>query len=259
MEWTREGSSAAAVTVVLDNPERRNAISIGMWDELTAHFRGFVDERSLRVVVLRGAAEGGAFSAGADVSEFPEVRGTLEGTLAAKDRVHAGLESITACPVPVVAVIDGPCIGAGLEIALCADLRLASAGSSFGLPVVRLGSSADPGDIRRLALVAGPSLAAELLFSAAIVPAERAHAAGLLNWIGPTEALERMAQATVGRIVAASPRAVRVAKLGLRLALPPRGSDEPYEEAVRALVSGEDFREGTRAFLERRSPLFTGL
>jgi enoyl-CoA hydratase/carnithine racemase len=250
--------AGAVATVLLDNPGRKNAITLGMWGELFQLFSAIAADTGVHAVLLRGAVEGGAFSAGADVSEFPEVRGTSEQALAAKERTHAALEAIASCPVPVLALIDGPCVGAGLEIALCADLRLASDRSTFALPVVRLSSSADLGDIQRLAQAAGPALAAELLLSAAAISAERAYASGLLNWTGPAEVLDAAAQEIVTRVVAAGPRAVRVAKQGLRMVMPSVSAATDYEEAVRRLVSGSDFQEGTRAFVEHRSPVFTG-
>jgi enoyl-CoA hydratase len=246
--------------VILENVERRNAINVAMWRALAREFTGFADgENTLRAVIMRGAPEGGAFSAGADLSEFPEVRGTTEAALAYRKETHAALNAIHACPVPVVALIDGPCIGGGLEIALCADLRLGTERSVFALPITRLSNTAELENIYRLAQVAGPGLAAEILITAGSVSAERAYSLGLLNWVGSVGALEDAAQEVVTRIVAAAPAAVRLAKQGLRtIQKPMTGADESYENAVQRVLSGHDFHEGTRAFLERRKPVFTG-
>jgi enoyl-CoA hydratase len=240
--------------VVLDNPKRRNAVSLAMWDDLAEAFETLGED--VRVVMLRGSEEGNAFSPGADLTEFPELRGTTEKALAYKARTHHALETIHACPVPVLALIDGPCIGGGLEIALAADMRLATPRSTFGLPVIRLSNSADLSDVRRLVSVAGVGLASEMLLSAASVPAERAYAAGLLSWLGDADALEQAAQEMAERILAAAPRAVRLAKQALRAG---PGDEQAYEAGVRNVLSGADFAEATQAVLEKRAPRFTGL
>jgi enoyl-CoA hydratase/carnithine racemase len=239
--------------VVLDNPKRRNAVSLAMWDQLSEAFATLGQE--VRVVLLRGSEEGNAFSPGADLTEFPELRGTTDKALAYKARTHHALETIHACPVPVLALIDGPCIGGGLEIALAADMRLATPRSAFGLPVIRLSNSADLADVRRLVSLAGAGLASEMLLTAATVSAERAYAAGLLSWLGDAEGLEQAAQEMAERILAAAPRAVRLAKQALR-ARP--DDDERYAQGVRTVLSGADFAEATQAVLEKRPPRFTG-
>jgi enoyl-CoA hydratase/carnithine racemase len=247
-------------TVILENVERRNAISVAMWRELARVFTAFAEEGdSLRAAMVRGAPSGGAFSAGADLSEFPEVRGTTEAALAYRNETHTALDALFACPVPVLALIDGPCMGGGLEVALCADLRLGTERSTFSLPITRLSNAAELQNICRLAGVAGPGLAAEILLSAGSISAERAYSVGLLNWLGSIEALDDAAQGFVARILAGAPAAVRLAKQGLRTVQKPTpGADEAYEQGMRRVLSGRDFHEGTRAFLERRKPAFTG-
>jgi enoyl-CoA hydratase/carnithine racemase len=246
--------SGGVARVVLDNPKRRNAVSLTMWDDLARAFERFsLPDSDARVVLLRGSAEGSAFSPGADLTEFPELRGTTDKALAYKARTHHALETIHACPVPVLALIDGPCIGGGLEIALAADMRLATPRSTFGLPVIRLSNSADLSDVRRLVSSAGAGLAAEMLLTAATISAERAYTAGLVSWVG--ESVDDEAQKFIDRILAAAPRAVRLAKQALR-ARP--GDDDAYAEGVRQVLSGADFAEATQAVLEKRAPRFTG-
>jgi enoyl-CoA hydratase/carnithine racemase len=247
-------------TVILENVERRNAINVAMWRELAHVVTALAEEgKGLRAVLLRGAPEGGAFSAGADLSEFPEVRGTTEAALAYRKETHAALDAIYACPVPVLALIDGPCIGGGLEVALCADLRLGTDRSTFALPITRLSNAAELENVHRLAEVAGPGLAAEILIAAGSISAERAYALGLLNWVGSIDALEDTTQEFLARIQAGAPAAVRLAKQGLRtFQKPTPGAEEAYEQGMRRVLSGRDFHEGTRAFLERRKPAFTG-
>jgi enoyl-CoA hydratase/carnithine racemase len=245
--------SGGIARVVLDNPRRRNAVSLAMWDELAEAFAAFGED--VRVVLLRGAEDGNAFSPGADLTEFPELRGTTDKALAYKARTHHTLQAIHACPVPVLALIDGPCIGGGLELALAADIRLATRRSAFGLPVIRLSNSADLSDVRRLVGAAGAGVAAELLLTAATISAERAYAAGLLSWLGDAEALEPTAHEMAERVLAAAPRAVRLAKQALRAG---PEDEQRYAEGVRQVLSGGDFAEATQAVLEKRPPRFTG-
>jgi enoyl-CoA hydratase/carnithine racemase len=248
--------SGGVARVVLDNPKRRNAVSLAMWEDLARAFEGFsLPDSDARVVLLRGSPEGNAFSPGADLTEFPELRGTTDKALAYKARTHHALETIHACPVPVLVLIDGPCIGGGLEIALAADMRLATPRSTFGLPVIRLSNSADLADVRRLVSLAGATLASEMLLTASTVSAERAYAAGLLSWLGDAEALEQAAQDMAERILAAAPRAVRLAKQALRAG---PADEQAYEAGVRNVLSGADFAEATQAVLEKRAPRFTG-
>ena len=249
----------AVATVVLEHPERRNAISREMWGELRQELVELGADEQLRVLVIRGAPEGGAFSPGADLTEFPEQRGTTEKAVAYKAETHAAIEALAGIECPVVAAIDGPCSGAGLELAMAADLRLASEKSSFGLPVVRLCNTADLHDVRRLARAVGASLAAEMLLTAGTVPASRLYAVGALAWIGPSEELEGALGEVIERIAGAAPRAVRQAKRGLRMSMHLSESDEEtYRDGVLQVLSGADFLEGTRAFLEKRKPEFRG-
>jgi enoyl-CoA hydratase/carnithine racemase len=244
--------SAGVIHVVLDNPRRRNAVSLAMWDALAEAFGTLGGD--VRIVLLRGSAEGNAFSPGADLTEFPELRSTTDKALGYKARTHHALETIHACPVPVVALIDGPCIGGGLEIALAADIRLATPRSTFGLPVIRLSNSADLADVRRLVSTAGAAVAAEMLLTAATISAERAYASGLVSWVG--EVMDDEAQEIVKRVLAAAPRAVRLAKQALRAG---PGDEQAYEAGVRNVLSGADFAEATQAVLEKRAPRFTGI
>lgn len=252
----REGPVAR---VVLDHAARRNAMTLEMWQSLRVLFGALTKDSDLRAVVIRGAPEGGAFSAGADRTEFPRNRGTRESALEYGKVVRAALEAVDACPVPVLALIDGPCVGGGLEIALFTDLRLATARSTFGLPAVRLSHSPDLVDIRRLVALVGPAAASAILLAATSISAERAWTLGLLTWMGPAEQLEAAAQEYLDGVLAAAPRAVRAAKQGLRAVLDSRpGAAEAYDALVPGLYAGADFLEATHAFIERRPATFTG-
>lgn len=251
----------AIATVTLTNVERRNAISMAMWERVAEVFGKLARREKLRAVLLRADPEGRAFSPGADMTEFPEMRGTTEKALEYKERTHAAIERVWCCPVPVVAVIDGPCLGGGFELAMASDLRLATPRSSFGLPVIKLSNTADLTDVRRIMAAAGPSLTAEILLTGGTIPADRAYAAGMVHWLGSPEEIEKAAQETIAKIVAGAPRAVRLAKKGMRFLVDPPAGHHPGEEyanGVRMVLTGKDFQEGTQAFLDRRTPVFTG-
>lgn len=234
-------------------------MTLQMWQSLRAVFAELAEDSDLGAVVVRGAPDGGAFSAGADRSEFPLNRGTRESALEYGKVVRAALQEVDACPVPVLTLIDGPCVGGGLEIALFSDLRLATARSIFGLPAVRLSHSPDLVDIRRLVALVGPAAASEILLAAATISAERAWTLGLLSWMGPAEQLEAVARGYIEGVLGSAPRAVRAAKQGLRAVLDSApGAAEAYQALLPGLYAGADFREATHAFTERRPARFTG-
>ena len=156
--------------VVLDNPGRKNALTLGMWHALAATCRDLADNPEVRAVVLTG--RGAAFSAGADVTEFPTARKTPEQTLEYSEICQAATDAILALPVPVIAEIRGPCLGAGAAIALCADLRYLAEDASFGIPAAKLGLAYEPRWIARMIETLGLPVASELLLTARAFGAE---------------------------------------------------------------------------------------
>jgi enoyl-CoA hydratase/carnithine racemase len=247
----------AVAHVTLSHPGRRNAISVAMWRELTALFTGFSRDGSLRAVVVRGAD--GHFSAGADITEFPRERADAASIQHFHEQIIApALDAIGGCAVPVVAAIEGSCIGGGLEIACECDLRIAASSAQFGAPIRQLGFSMAPRELRGVLAVAGRSVALELLLEGRILNTATAAAKGLLTRVVPDAELEAEAIRTADNLAAGPALVARLNKQTIRrLAPPPADFTEAELRAFYAAWSASpDHREGVQAFLERRPPKF---
>lgn len=245
--------------ITFNHPERRNAMSLAMWQGLGIAAEALERDAAVRVVVLRGAG-GKAFVSGADISEFEQHRAdarqkTTYDEVAA--RGHAGLAALTK---PLLAMIEGFCVGGGLAIALAADVRFAAAGARFAIPAARLGLGYDYRGVAALARLVGPSAARDMLFSARFLAADEALRLGLVNAVLPQEDLEAHVAAYAATVAANAPLTVQAAKQAVRVF--ERYADHPDAAAVATMVArcfdSDDYREGRRAFLDKRIPHFTG-
>jgi enoyl-CoA hydratase/carnithine racemase len=248
----------AVAHVTLDEPGKLNALSVATWGDLRTRFVGLATRDEIHCVVLRGA--GGNFAAGADIAEFPRERFDLaSGRRYHLEVIAPALAAIRESPQPVLAVIEGACVGGGLEIASVCDVRIAAAGSRLGAPVGRLGFPLALPELAPLLRLVGPAVASELLLTGRLLDASEALAKGLVQRVVPAEALDASVTETVQSILAGSPLAARLNKRNLRL-LAERGGDfsESHLDASFAFFESADYTEGMRAFLERRSPRFTG-
>lgn len=246
--------------LTFNQPERRNAISLEMWEAIGDAAAAFEADARVRVVVMHGAG-GRSFAAGADISEFEQHRADA----AQKDayariagRAHHALAGLSK---PLIAMVEGHCIGGGMALALTADLRFATAGSSFGIPAARLGLGYDYPGVAALARLVGPSAAKDILFSARFMDAEQALRIGLVNAVLPDgDALRAHVQAYAAQIAANAPLTLRAAKAAVRLF--EQASAQVDDAQVAALVSqcfdSNDYREGRQAFMDKRRPQFTG-
>lgn len=236
--------------VWLATPGRRNAIGAAMWRQLSECFGTWAREPgTLRVVVLRGAD--GHFAGGADIAEFPALRhDRASGRRYHEELIAPALAAVRACPVPVVAAIEGACVGGGLELALAADLRIAVRGARLGAPVGRLGFPFARRELADLRACVGRDVAFELLVEGRLLDADEACSKGLVTRAVPAGSLDAEVDATCERIVAGSPLAARLNKANLASGpLPP----DDYR-----WLDTEDYREGVAAFLAGRAPGFTG-
>jgi enoyl-CoA hydratase/carnithine racemase len=244
--------------IVFDHPERRNAVSIGMWRAIPRLVEQMERDEEIRVVVLRGAGED-AFVSGADISEFAEQRtgDAIRAYDADSGRAFAALATLSK---PVIALVHGTCIGGGVAIALTADLRYAADDAVFAIPAARLGLGYHAAGIEALARIVGLSAAKEIFFTARRFDAREALRMGLVNAVWPRADLERHVRETAERIASNAPLTLRSVKLiTAELSKPASGRDlEAVEASVRACFESEDYREGTRAFLEKRRPRFRG-
>ncbi|HXG16945.1 MAG TPA: enoyl-CoA hydratase-related protein [Calidithermus sp.] len=240
------------VWVTLDRPPL-NLLEPSLIEALRTTFAGLAEDPEVRVAVLGGA--GRAFTGGMDL----RVLGSLDpaGARVFITALHRAIEAVHHAPFPVIAAVDGPCLGAGFELALACDLRVASERASFGLPEVRVGV---PSVIEAalLPVLVGPGRASEMLLTGDSVDAERALAWGLVNRVVPAADLAAAAEALASRILAAGPRAVRLQKA---LMLRWRYADlataiEAGIEAFAAAYEGDEPAEGAAAFLAKRAPRF---
>jgi enoyl-CoA hydratase/carnithine racemase len=245
--------------VAISNSARRNAMSLDMWNALQAHVQSVGDDPAVRVIELRG--DGGIFVSGADISEFGEQRQSLDAARAYDQAVERVELALAACPVPVVANIQGLCYGGGLTIALSCDLRYATLDCRFRMPAARLGVGYPLGGIRRMAHAIGAVRAAEMFYTAAVFDGAEAQRRGIVHRAWPVADVDSEVNGTLAQIAANAPLSVRAAKLCLQsLRDEPglSGMQATAEEAIARCTASEDAAEGRRAFMEKRDPVFRG-
>ncbi len=242
--------------IALNRPDKRNAFDRPMWQGLIDAFAGLGEAAG---AVLLTAA-GDAFSAGADIAEFGAARRNAPEAAAYGDLMEVAYRAIATCPVPVVAAIPGACTGAGLVVALSADLRIAAADARFGIPVSRLGLAMPLPELAVVVPAIGRARALDLLLSARLIDAAEAMAWGIVSRVVDPAALAEEAARTARRI-AAGPRAVNALHKRMVARVPLDGGG-PLDPADRmdsyAPFDGPDYREGIAAFLEKRPPRFGG-
>ncbi len=253
-----EGSLAF---VTLSHPGKLNAMSRAMWRELRRVFEGLQHESGLRCVIIRG--EGGSFSAGGDISEYPGFRFD-EASLRDfhENEVWGGLQAMLDCDLPLVAQIEGACMGAGVEIASCCDIRIAAESSSFGAPIAKLGFPMAPREAALVLREAGALTAREMLLEAAVLTAAEMKTRGFLHRVVAADAVADQALAAARRICSLAPQAARLNKRTLRALNQPLavkewapGASELIASAYRYADSPEH-REGVNAFVAKRRPVF---
>ena len=253
VHFSKDGAIA---TVVIENPERLNALSLEMWGQLKEAFTALSADLELRCVVLRGAGE--AFAAGADIAAFATERHDVESARAYGKIVHAGLAAISDCPHPVIALIKGPCVGGGLEIVARCDLRICGESARFGIPVNRLGAVVAYEEMLPLLQIVGPAAVLEILLEGSILSAAQADKKGLVNRVVADTDVEQDVLATAKRIAAGAPLVARWHKKFVRRLLDPRPLSATELEDNYACFATEDFNIGYRSFLEKKKPNFKG-
>ena len=245
-------------TVSLSNPGKLNAVDAAMWRSLREAIERLSNDPEVRCIILRGDGDK-AFAAGGDLKEFLTVRATLDDAMHYHEELVArALESIRNCPKPTIAAIEGPCIGGGLEIAGCCDLRIAGESATFGAPINKLGFSMYPGEMAGMVALAGPALVLELLLEGRILNAQEAYARGLLSRIVPDASVQDEARNSARRICAGAPLVASWHKQWIARLQHDRPLTEEEKRSAFAFLDTTDYKEGMTAFFEKRKPVFQG-
>ncbi len=253
---THDGGIA---TVTFNRPKMRNAISLAMWSEIARVIEGLARDDGVRAIVFRGAGIE-AFASGADISEFEENRKDTGTALAYGKQTEAAYTGIRVCPKPTVAMIFGFCMGGAMAVAMACDLRFAAVGSRFGIPAAKLSIIYPLDSVHQLVDLVGPAYAKDILYSARTVDADEALRIGFIQRLLPAADLERYTYDYLRTVAANAPLSVRGTKAQVEAIF--AGLGDAHRERLRQMgletFESEDYREGTRAFLEKRPPRFQG-
>lgn len=245
--------------MIFNNPERRNAMSLAMREAMAEIFDAYARDDDVRVLVLRGTG-GKAFVSGADISEFKEKRNSAEAEALYAKAVARSRTAMTGFDKPIIAMIEGFCVGGGMATALDCDIRIASEDAQFAIPAAKLGLAYSFDNLKQLAAVVGPAYAKQILFTGSRLPAAKALAIGLVNDVVAREELENKVRAMAAEIVANAPLTIKSAKATISEIY----KDESMRDMAqldalnRACFDSRDFQEGREAFMEKRKPVFQG-
>jgi enoyl-CoA hydratase/carnithine racemase len=245
--------------LVFNNPERHNAVSLDMWEKAGAILEDFKTDNNIAVVVVTGAG-GKAFVSGADISRFEKERSSEEAVARYGAAVERSYTAFHEFPKPTIAMIRGYCIGGGMGLATCCDLRIATEGSKFAVPAAKLGLGyAYPG-LKRLVDVVGPSFAMEIFYTARQFTAAEALAMGLVNRVVADGDLEKYVKDYAEMIAGNAPLTIKAVKVVVSEILKDESNRDlkRAQTAVDACFKSRDYEEGRKAFMEKRKPVFTG-
>ena len=245
--------------ITFNNPERRNAVSMAMWEALADIVRDYENDKAIRVIVLKGAGDQ-AFVSGADISEFEEKRSSPATTHIYNQASGRANDELMRAGKPTIAMIRGYCIGGGVSVALSCDMRIAAEGAKFGVPAAKLGLGYEAKGVRKLIDVVGPAFAKEIFFTARQFTAREAVAMGLVNRMVPDGQLETYVRDYAGTIAANAPLTVASIKTIVGEVTKDESTRDMAlcQQVVDRCFNSEDYVEGRTAFMAKRKPIFKG-
>jgi len=251
--------SGEIARIIFNQPEKRNAVSLEMWEAVEAALDAFEVDPEVRILILSGAG-GKAFVSGADISKFESERASEEGVARYNATTKRVYDKLEAFPKPTIAQINGFCIGGGVALALSCDMRICGAGSQFAVPAAKLGLGYGFPGINRLVNVVGPSFAKEIFFTARRFDADESRVMGLVNRVVADDQVAAVAEETAMMIAANAPMTVASVKfiVGETLKDESKRDEDECARRVKACFDSQDYVEGRRAFLEKRKPQFVG-
>jgi enoyl-CoA hydratase len=245
--------------VTFNNPERHNAMSLEMWETTVRFLEDFAKDPEVRVLVLTGAG-GKAFVSGADISKFENERAGQEAVARYNAAVERGYSGVYTFPKPTIAMIRGYCIGGGMGLASCCDLRICAPNARFAVPAAKLGLGYDFPGLKRLIDVVGPAFTKEIFFTARQFDATEAREMGFVNRVVPDEELDAYVKNYADTIAANAPLTVNAVKyiVGEVMKDESKRNMQKCSELVAQCFASNDYAEGRKAFMEKRKPVFTG-
>jgi enoyl-CoA hydratase len=245
--------------VIYNNPERHNAVSLDMWEAAVAILEDFEQDKDVSVVVVTGAG-GKAFVSGADISKFEKERSDEASVARYGQTVEASYNAFHQFPKPTIAMIRGYCIGGGMGLATCCDLRIATEGSKFGVPAAKLGLGYGYPGLKRLVDIVGPSFAMEIFYTARQFTAAEAVTMGLVNRVVPDAELEKYVKDYAEVIAGNAPLTIKAVKVTVAEVMreDSKRNIKLTQDLVDACFKSNDYQEGRKAFMEKRKPVFTG-
>ncbi|PPQ18519.1 enoyl-CoA hydratase [Bradyrhizobium sp. AC87j1] len=255
LQHTTEGVGV----ITFNNPDKRNAMSLEMWEGFGEALTSLRDDETVRVVVLRGAG-GKAFVSGADISQFEKTRHNAAASEEYARRSAAQRALLADYPKPTIACIEGFCLGGGMQVAMLADIRIAAHGSQFGIPAAKLGIAYGFDGLRHLVSLVGPSWARLLMYTGMRIDSAEALRIGLIERVFPVDELWGETMTIAETISQNAPLAIKAAKITIAQVL--KDESQRDMDAIKAIgnacMDSRDFLEGRQAFMEKRKPQFQG-
>ena len=243
--------------LIFNNPERRNAVSVDMWEAIPKVFDEFEADPQIRVIVLAGSGDK-AFVSGADISQFEKQRSSEDAVQRYEDLAEAAQARLQGCDKPLIAMIRGYCLGGGLNIAVLCDLRIAADDARFGIPAAKMGLGYRASSMKNLVDIVGAAYAREIMITARQFTAAEAKEMGLANRVVPASELESFTRKLCEEIAGNAPLTMRSAKRIIREVVKTEYDAAKCKAWAKECFDSEDYKEGRKAFMEKRKPAFKG-